>query len=652
MAGPPPPPGPPPPSLGSSKPPVAAMPIDRNALLSSIRQGASLKKTETDDRSAPKVGGGVVENGSAAKPSMSAPAVPKPSAPSGGMDLNSMLQNAFNAKKMHAAESSVSSDIRNEIKLPSAPAISSIVPGIPPPLPNSSPSAPPLPDSAPSAPPLPDSAPSAPPLPDSAPSAPPLPDSAPSAPPLPNSAPSAPPLPNAIPSIPPPLPSSTPGIPPPNVHSSAPVTRNTPPANPLAGGLPFLAEIQKKRDDSHVIDETKVPKTSETVSSNLKHEDRNTGIPAAPPLPSSIPKAPELPSGMTAAPPLPSNMPSAPPLPTSIPKAPELPSGMPSAPPLPTSIPKAPELPSSIPKAPELPSSIPKAPELPSSIPKAPELPSSIPKAPELPSSIPKAPELPSSIPKAPELPSSIPKAPGLPTGIPTPAANPLAGGLPFLAEIQRKRDDSHVVDEKDVAAVSKKGASSLTPHEPKLSTGMGNQRVPSIPPPLQHSAPSVPSMPPPVQHSAPSVPNMPPPVQHNAQSIPPPIQQTTIKTAPSHIPSSATSSSKKAPPPPPAVEPATTGNYKTRLFSDGTSTTETTSLREGRPNEQLTDSTSYLNKAGMKNKLSDIEIPENSRFKWLTKDEMPLPRPFTRKTKLYPSGRGSSVPLNLKIYD
>ncbi|KAF0267261.1 hypothetical protein FOG48_03611 [Hanseniaspora uvarum] len=570
MAGPPPPPGPPPPSLGSSKPPAAAMPIDRNALLSSIRQGASLKKTETDDRSAPKVGGGVVENGSAAKPSMSAPAVPKPSAPSGGMDLNSMLQNAFNAKKMHAAESSVSSDIRNEIKLPSAPAIPSVVPGIPPPLPNSTPSAPPLP----------------------------------------NSAPSAPPLPNAIPSIPPPLPSSTPGIPPPNVNSSAPVTRNTPPANPLAGGLPFLAEIQKKRDDSHVIDETKVPKTSETVSSNVKHEDRNTGIPAAPPLPSSIPKAPELPSGMSAAPPLPSNMPTAPPLPSS----------MPSVPPLPT------------------------------------------------------------SIPKAPELPSSIPKAPGLPTGIQTPAANPLAGGLPFLAEIQRKRDDSHVVDEKDVAAVSKKGASSLTPHEPKLSTGMGNQRVPSIPPPmqhnapsvpsmpppmqhnapsvpsmpppLQHSAPSVPNMPPPVQHSAPSVPSMPPPVQHNAQSIPSSIQQTTIKTAPSHIPSSATSSSKKAPPPPPAVEPATTGNYKTRLFSDGTSTTETTSLREGRPNEQLTDSTSYLNKAGMKNKLGDIEIPENSRFKWLTKDEMPLPRPFARKTKLYPSGRGSSVPLNLKIYD
>ncbi|KAF0272890.1 hypothetical protein FOG51_02182 [Hanseniaspora uvarum] len=596
MAGPPPPPGPPPPSLGSSKPPAAAMPIDRNALLSSIRQGASLKKTETDDRSAPKVGGGVVENGSAAKPSMSAPAVPKPSAPSGGMDLNSMLQNAFNAKKMHAAESSVSSDIRNEIKLPSAPAIPSVVPGIPPPLPNSTPSAPPIPDSAPSA------------------------------PPLPNSAPSAPPLPNAIPSIPPPLPSSTPGIPPPNVNSSAPVTRNTPPANPLAGGLPFLAEIQKKRDDSHVIDETKVPKTSETVSSNVKHEDRNTGIPAAPPLPSSIPKAPELPSGMSAAPPLPSNMPT----------APEIPSGMPSVPPLPTSIPKAPELPSSIPKAPEIPSGMPSVPPLPT------------------------------SIPKAPELPSSIPKAPGLPTGIPTPAANPLAGGLPFLAEIQRKRDDSHVVDEKDVAAVSKKGASSLTPHEPKLSTGMGNQRVPSIPPPMQHNAPSVPSMPPPVQHNAPSVPNMPPPVQHsapsvpsmpppvqhNAQSIPSSIQQTTIKTAPSHIPSSATSSSKKAPPPPPAVEPATTGNYKTRLFSDGTSTTETTSLREGRPNEQLTDSTSYLNKAGMKNKLGDIEIPENSRFKWLTKDEMPLPRPFARKTKLYPSGRGSSVPLNLKIYD
>ncbi|SGZ37949.1 uncharacterized protein HGUI_00149 [Hanseniaspora guilliermondii] len=356
-----------------------------------------------------------------------------------------------------------------------------------------------------------------------------------------------------------------------------------------------------------------------------------------------MPKAPELAKNIPKAPEIPSSVPVAPPLPSSTPKAPELPSSTPQAPSMPSSIPQAPPLPSSVPAAPPLPSSMPKAPELPSSTLQAPPIPSSIPKAPELPSSTPQAPPLPSSVPAAPPLPSSTPKAPSLPSlstnadTIKTPPVNPLVGGLPFLAEIQKKRDDTYVVDEKNVAAVSKHGASNLQHKELKLSTGAKTPSAPNMPPPLQQSAPS-----------APSAPSMPPPLQQSATIGENTKVEDMSTTA---YRSNDTGTTKKAPPPPPAVENKPKGNYKTRLFSDGT-TTSSAVTREGRPDEQLTDSSSYINKAGMRKQLADVAIPESTRFKWLTKDEMPIPRPFLGRTKLYPSGRGSSVPLNFKLYE
>lgn len=139
---------------------------------------------------------------------------------------------------------------------------------VPPPLPETSaPAPPPLPEaSAPEAPPLPQaSAPEAPPLPQSrAPETPAIPDfSAPQAPPLPeSSAPAPPPLPQSSAPAPPPLPQSSapaaPALPPSGAPAAPPPP---PPANqgsslppaPAAGGLPFLADIQKFRDDSHVV---------------------------------------------------------------------------------------------------------------------------------------------------------------------------------------------------------------------------------------------------------------------------------------------------------------------------------------------------------------------------------------------------------------
>ena len=78
---PPPPPGPPPPPMfnsGKSAAPVkkaASGEPDRNQLLSSIRQGAALKKTVTNDRSAPIFDG--------VKASSSAPATKPFSVPGG-----------------------------------------------------------------------------------------------------------------------------------------------------------------------------------------------------------------------------------------------------------------------------------------------------------------------------------------------------------------------------------------------------------------------------------------------------------------------------------------------------------------------------------------------------------------------------------------
>lgn len=69
MPPPPPPPGPPPPPMGG--PPKALAKLgggaptgsDRNALLASIQQGKALKKTVTNDRSAPVVGGKASSSG-------------------------------------------------------------------------------------------------------------------------------------------------------------------------------------------------------------------------------------------------------------------------------------------------------------------------------------------------------------------------------------------------------------------------------------------------------------------------------------------------------------------------------------------------------------------------------------------------------------
>lgn len=43
--------------------------------------------------------------------------------------------------------------------------------------------------------------------------------------------------------------------------------------------------------------------------------------------------------------------------------------------------------------------------------------------------------------------------------------------------------------------------------------------------------------------------------------------------------------------------------------------------------------------------------VIDDSRFKFRNAGDIPRPRKFEGKQKLYPSGRGSSVPLNLSLF-
>ena len=94
MPPPPPPPGPPPPpapTSGKKGKPAGKKSggggTDRNALLSSIQQGKALKKTVTNDRSAPSLGGVKTSNNTQASSNLSSG--PKLGPPGGGLRQSS-----------------------------------------------------------------------------------------------------------------------------------------------------------------------------------------------------------------------------------------------------------------------------------------------------------------------------------------------------------------------------------------------------------------------------------------------------------------------------------------------------------------------------------------------------------------------------------
>ncbi|GCF01055.1 hypothetical protein ZYGM_000387 [Zygosaccharomyces mellis] len=348
------------------------------------------------------------------------------------------------------------------------------------------------------------------------------------------------------------------------------------------GPLPFLAEIQKKRDDRFVVDgksgysTTADQKdvgagssTADSSPSQLNTETRSDGNSAGGlSFLSEIQSKLKHQSG--------SSLPQ-----TS--SAPHVPS---------THVPPSPS-------SPAPPPPITSAPPIP------PLAPSKPPKPPKNVSS--RIPSTPSSI--APPTPSA--SSPSLPSSSPPKRTESGDNGNPFLNEI-----------------------SSSMMHKRRESSTRVSPIIPS-----QQLPPSVPPTPP--STSAPPLPNSPAPKKPAAPS-PPPLSTSSVH---------AEEASKKIPPPPPSTHLSSSGetnhSFKQRLFSSESS-------RPGRNTNDHTSSTDVdvgnvtingHNSSGGRLQIND------SRFKWINSSQIPKPPMFQGKTKLYPSGKGSSVPLNLSQY-
>ena len=169
--------------------------------------------------------------------------------------------------------------------------------------------------------------------------------------------------------------------------------------------------------------------------------------------------------------------------------------------------------------------------------------------------------------------------------------------------------------------------------------------------------APPIAAAPPLPTLNAPSLPQQP---------IPPPISSTPLSatTFPGRTETRPTvSSSLKSPPPPPNLEASASTkdgassnsdskNLKQRLFSTGESTLH--HKHNTHTNQPDVDVGQYtINGSNFNGAQSGHEkiVIDDSRFKWTNASQMPRPRPFQAKTKLYPSGKGSSVPLDLTLF-
>ena len=498
------PPPPPPPMLGggSNAPvpqPSPSVMQGRDALLQDIRKGRKLKSVQTNDRSAPILGGKVSSSGSSAPTQThssiggnnSGLAIP-PSVP----QLGDILAGGI-PKLRHSSGAQGTS-------APSIPTGAPPIPGAAPPVPIGRPPSSATATNASATPAMPSSRPSrrdrgkrssvlstqsisnpnneisgALPIPASPATAPPPP------PPIPSSA--APP----IPSIPATRPSqstqhkpsapktasipSAPAPPPPPIFG-APATPSAQPsvskeASPMPGPLPFLAEINARRSEKGVVDDS-TPKSNPAEAykeSSAGHNVISQPPASAPPIPGVFPA--QLPHKSPSA----AKMHEKAPPKSSPPQAPRT-----AAPPVPTTAPPPP----SVPKAPVSSPGLPPAPPTPVAPPPPPM-------APSLPPGPPPAPELPGTFHSAPKSKVNKPKkneAPAVPVS---------AGPLPFLAEIQMKRDDRYVVGgdtgyttkvEQTNASIKSTEGGATTKHTPQ---------PPSLVPPLPGSAaPTTPAPP------------------------------------------------------------------------------------------------------------------------------------------------------------
>ncbi|CAI4048194.1 hypothetical protein SUVZ_12G3630 [Saccharomyces uvarum] len=741
-----PPPPPPPPTMGGGNAPKPANTVmqGRDALLGDIRKGMRLKKAETNDRSAPSVGGGVVSSTSGSSsalsnngPSMSAPPIPGMGAPqlsdilAGGIPkLKHVNKNAnisstpsLHAPPIPGAAPSVAAPHIPNAPSSSAPPIPSVPTSFAPPIPS-------VPFSA--APPVPNATSSAAP-PTSNASTPKVPQNLPqmptvrpvrrshqrktsnisppmgAAPPLPSAAlPTSAKIPLQAPPPPPPPPMTSAPVPSSDFETPKPPTGNAS-ASPPSGGLPFLAEINARRSEQGTVNGTS--STGDRSEKN-KVASRTSVPPAAPPIPT------------LHAPPLPSTAPPPPSLPNVASVSSNTAASVPAPPPPPPPPLSSLAIASPPPPPPPPPPSAMTA----------------------------------SKQSKKPASASSSAITPG--------------GALPFLAEIQNKRDERFVVGgNSEYTTQDKQGDVINSPQTINVNTSSNAPSVPSpkqtsqkgmsfldeiesklhkqtfssasnaphaspfaMAPPLPTSAPPPPVVPPPTKtmpasyysHNedesassentakAPPLPGQAPPppappiMPHNGknsapaasllhdvlpsqnaekptppiaaapplptlnapslpqQAIPPPISSASL-TAPTFPGRTETrptvTSSSKSPPPPPNMEASASikdvassnsasKNLKQRLFSTGESTLH--HKHNTHTNQPDVDVGQYTINGSSSNGAQlghEKIVTDDSRFKWTNVSQIPRPRPFQAKTKLYPSGKGSSVPLDLTLF-
>lgn len=618
MAGPPPPPPPPPPGLSAapSSAPPSKMPAGRDALLGDIRKGMTLKKAVTVDKSKPILDlKPLAVSAPAASAGAPSPGMPPPAVPglgdifAGGMPkLKSVRDNRLGLVPSSAPQVPVPSGLASA-------AVASQAPAVPLGLPPQGPPAPAV--AAPTAP-----------------STRPLRKTSDHAPPVPAAVPHA--VPSAPPTAPPPVPSAPPPVP------------GAPPPLPATGALPASRTVaprmppQRPKKLAHVRNSSAV---SETFTPPLPL--------APPPVPGTAPaeatpKAPPLPQ---AAPPVPV---APPPPPVGLPPSLGVPalrqaiSGNPPASPLKGGLPFLADinrkrndtdvvdgLAQGNVSAPKPPLAPPPPPTPPASL---------IPIPPPPPAPL----ALTSQVP-GPPTPAPPPPPPLSLLQTPKPNANgPLAGGLPFLEQINARRVEATV-----------DGSSGSAPKVP-APVPLAPLSIPrSAPPPQPPQAPVQPPQAPrisipaysenlrPVAPAPPIPPSAPPLLSQNYTR-----NEEPAPPAPPSLPPSAPSTSAPAPPapsaaptPPPSVPrkkvapPPPPASKLDQQQSVGLSLRKISALA-------YTINTQQRNGSAQPEKI----VIDDSRFKFSNANSIPKPRRFEGKQKLYPSGRGSSVPLNLSI--
>lgn len=454
-------------------------------------------------------------------------------------------------------------------------------------------------------------------------------------------APPPPPPPSSLGAPPPPPPGSLSPPPPPPPGSLSPPSlaglslgKLKASLAPAAGGLPFLEQINAKRRNDHVVEKVtnnfnpsaeadaklastplkaeKKPETKPAVSgnpqfaflndianmkSNLgKHKAHSSSAKAplniAPKVPKNI--APKIPQAVAPLVPSFTRNNNTAKLPTI--SAPQTKSKSPAPSKFSSSSPNIgpPPVPSS-PSAP--PPAIPTSPSLP-----PPPIPSM--QAPQIPAQNP-PPHVPSQL--------NVPKF-GSRKPSPEPETQPPTFQLPHIP----RPPQPHIQP---------------PPTQPPFTQPPPTQphKLPQLQKPIQMApfkAPEIPIIAP-ETHKAPP----PPP---SAKATPPPPPPSTKTTAP--------------PPPPLTTDSGPKKLLAGRISSFGRSTEPSSIFANSSPAgpaSGLVDSTSYTIAGGSSNHAEKFVIT-NARFKFANKNEIPKPRKFSGAAKLYPSGRGTSVPLNL----